>query len=275
MSHVYNLRPSLQWASQPETRLSAHPFAAANLPAEFIFGEDEPIDDQLQLGACTANMMDEIMWYMQEVLNLTPFHLSRLWQYYQERAREGTTASDAGASIADTVWVAQNMGIFNENQYPYTVSQFTTQPPGSLSTLAAKTKLIKSAMLQSDIATTKSWIFNGGGKPLPIAYGFGVYQQYETVGPDGMIAMPSGASLGGHANSKWGWSDSRQAWRVHNVWGSTSWGDHGKAWLPYSYPVFDHWGIAPLTVMPPTPVQVHASLVLTEVNGAQRRFTEA
>lgn len=251
-THPYNLRPSLEWVSHPEQRASAHPFAAASLPAEFVFGEDEPIDDQLQIGACTANMMDELLRYIQELLGLTPIQTSRLWAYWQERNFEGTTATDAGATIADTVRVARDLGFIPESQYPYNTGQFATQPPTSLLTLAAQHKgLIQATMLQTDLATQKSFMWNGGGKPLPIAYGFAVYQPFETVGANGMIPMPSGTALGGHANSLWGWSDARQAYRVHNVWG-LSWGDKGRAWIPYNYPRWDVWGVAP-KALPPTP----------------------
>jgi C1A family cysteine protease len=254
--HAYNLRPSLEWVSHPELRASAHPFAAVALPPEYVFGETEPNDDQGQLGACTANMMDELLRYMQELLGLAPFQTSRLWAYWQERNLEGTTGSDAGATIADTVKVARDLGFIPETQYPYVIAQFATQPPASLLTMAAAHKnLINTTMLQTDIVTTKSFIWNNGAKPLPIAYGFAVYQQYETVKLDGMIAMPSGQALGGHANSIWGWSDSRQAWRVHNVWGD-AWGDSGNAWLPYAYPRWDVWGVAPKAAPPPPPPPV-------------------
>ncbi len=77
--HPYNLRPSLEWVSHPENRLSAHPFAAANLPTEYTFGEGETIVDQGQLGSCTANMADEIMRYSEyspRLSTLTTFRSS-------------------------------------------------------------------------------------------------------------------------------------------------------------------------------------------------------
>src|ERR1041385_2774612 len=124
VSRVYNLRPSLEWASNPGDRLSVHPFAAANLPSVFTFGEDEPIDDQLNVGSCTANTMDEILWDCMLEMGMPPYHISRLWQYYKEREKEGTTNYDAGATIADTVWVPINLGFFPETLYPYITSKF-------------------------------------------------------------------------------------------------------------------------------------------------------
>lgn len=258
INRIYNLRPSLEWVSHPENRVSAHPFAATNFPGEFNTGESDAEVDQTQLGGCTANQMMALLID----LGIAPALASRLAQYYWERQREGTTTTDAGATIADTVWVAQNLGFIPETEWPYDISKFAVAPTPQMVADAAKNKgLIKSTMLQSDVVTQKSFIYNGDGKfPLPVIYGFAVYNQFESVGKDGNVAMPSGAILGGHANRRRGWSDSHRnldgslgAWRTDNCWGM-SWGDGGKCWLPYNYPIWDVWGIAPVTTPAPIPV---------------------
>lgn len=256
---VYNVRPSLQWVSEPENRVSVHPFAAASLPTDFLPEEDDDIVDQLQLGACTANQMMALIYDLMMNLGLAPFLGDRLNQYFLARQREGTQSVDSGATIADTVWVAQNYGFAKE--IDYNISRFTQPPTQQYLTEAAKNKNFFSAsMLQTDLATTKTFIYNGDGKmSLPIIYGFSVYQQYESIGTDGNVAMPSGASLGGHANRIRGWSDShvnldgsRGAWRGYNCWG-LSWGDRGRFWLPYNYPRWDVWGCKPNAAPTPTP----------------------
>lgn len=260
--HDYNLRPSLQWVARPDERVSVHPFAATTLPRRFVFGEDDPIDDQLQLGSCTANAMDEVIWAIMEELGVAPFHISRLWQYYQERLREGTVSIDNGATIADTVWVAKNLGFFPETLYGYDISKFNQAPPANLLNEAGKYKgVIDTMMMQTDVATSKVAMYNGDGlKPRPLIYGFAVYQQYESIGAYGAIMPPSGNALGGHANTKYGWDDDIYftgwpgpgGWRVHNVWGP-GWGQAGKAWLPYNYPLWDHWQVSPVLLPTPTP----------------------
>lgn len=265
--HEYNLKPSLLWVSRPDQRVAAHPFAAVTYPRRFIFGEQPALNlDQLQLGGCTANMIAAIIRFIM-TLSATPeraFVLSRLWQYYYEREREGTVNSDSGATIADTVWVTKEMGFFSESLYQYNINIFTQRPPANLMAEADRnSNLINTTMLQSDVATQKAFMFNGDGtKPLPIAYGFAVYNQYESVGSSGDVAMPTGPMLGGHANWRHGWDDDHRnldgslgAWWAGNVWGE-NWGLGGDCWLPYSYPIWDVWGVAPKAFAPiPVPPQ--------------------
>jgi C1A family cysteine protease len=51
---------------------------------------------------------------------------------------------------------------------------------------------------------------------------------------DGMIPLPGGRVLGGHAVALVGYSEERQAFLLRNSWGE-KWGDGGYAWLPYEW----------------------------------------
>src|SRR4051812_26457348 len=63
-----------------------------------------PVYNQGELGSCTANAIAGNLEFlqMQEALP-SPFTPSRLFIYYNERAMEGTIATDAGAMIRDGI----------------------------------------------------------------------------------------------------------------------------------------------------------------------------
>lgn len=76
--------------------------------------------------------------------------------------------------------------------------------------------------------------------------GFTVYSSINNVGSDGVVPMPGGTVVGGHAVLLTGYDDSRQLFKFKNSWGS-SWGNRGYGYLPYRYyltgQMRDNWSI--------------------------------
>src|SRR4051812_18490665 len=75
--------------------------------------------NQGELGSCTANAIAAAMEFDQMKEQLpTVFTPSRLFIYYNERAMEGTIASDSGAQIRDGVKSVGMQGVPPEDLWP-------------------------------------------------------------------------------------------------------------------------------------------------------------
>lgn len=93
-----------------------------------------PVEDQGQLGSCTANALVGALEFL-EIKDGAPFaDVSRLFVYYNERVIEVTVNQDSGAFIRDGIKSLAKQGVCTEPEWPYKISKFTTKPsPGLLS----------------------------------------------------------------------------------------------------------------------------------------------
>jgi C1A family cysteine protease len=192
-----------------------------------------PVYDQLRLGSCTANALACAMQFDLRKQGLNDFMPSRLFIYYNERVLERTTEEDAGAEIRDGAKTLHRMGVCSEQTWPYDVDAFTTQPPLVSYVQARDTKSVgygrvpRRALLAS--------LADGIG----FTVGFTVYDSFRNVGDNGVMPLPGGDVLGGHAVFVCGYEtlydvDGRLYFRVRNSWGP-DWGDAGYFWMPEHY----------------------------------------
>ena len=120
------------------TRILKLPPAVAELRQHF-----EPVWDQGQLGSCTGHGVGGVFEYMLRKEGLTDFQPSRLQIYYDERALEGTTQSDSGASIRDGIKVIAKNGVAPETLWPYTIAKFAVKPPAAVYAAALRNKALR------------------------------------------------------------------------------------------------------------------------------------
>jgi len=191
--------------------------------------------DQGDLGSCSANALGAAYEIMQIKNNEKDYFIpSRLFIYYNERAKEGTITEDSGAIIADGINVCTSMGVCPETLWPYTVSKFNVKPPQTCYTSAKEYKIIKSLNITQSLIQLKQSLVNG----FPIVFGFMVYASFESdqVAANGMMPMPVQGEecMGGHAVLCVGYDDSIQCFVVRNSWGP-NWGDKGYFYMPYAF----------------------------------------
>lgn len=204
-----------------------------------------PILDQLALSACTANSVAGTIRYLQMKEKLTRiFTPSRLAIYYWERARDGQTDNDAGATIEDQMAVVKTIGAPDEALWPYDVDQLTVEPPASV-LAAAATDIVPQELL---IVDGIDGIMDSLEQRRPVSLGFVVYSSFESteVAITGMVPMPVLKSWrklrlfgldtvsGGHAVWACGYDQVRKLLICCNSWG-THWGDAGFFYLPFDY----------------------------------------
>jgi len=230
--HAFGWHPSL-----PDIR--DYPMALAAAPASLPTKVDlrpqmPPIGDQGQLGSCTAWASLAAYRYELDKQKLADFDPSELAQYYWSRALEGTTASDAGATIRDAVKVIAKTGVAPEKLWPYNIDKFNQAPPSSAKQAAHRHVALEYQSVPRTLTALKSAL----AARYPVIIGISVYESFESnaVVHTGVVPMPSPSEelLGGHALLLVGYDDATQRFTTRNSWG-TSFGDHGYVYLPYAY----------------------------------------
>jgi C1A family cysteine protease len=194
-----------------------------------------PVYDQGQLGSCTANAISAAHQFDQMKQKLPgAFMPSRLFIYYNERAMEGTIASDSGAQIRDGIKSIGHQGVCPEKEWPYVITQFAVKPAPPCFTDALANTAITYARVPRMLPQMKSCLASG----YPFVFGFTVYQSFESqqVAKTGIVPMPAAneQTVGGHAVMTVGYDDSKQMFIVRNSWGPT-WGLAGYFMMPYAY----------------------------------------
>jgi hypothetical protein len=160
---------------------------------------------------------------------------SRLFLYYNERAREGTIHSDAGASLRDGLKSLVQQGVCPEYIWPYDVNDFATCPTRACYAAAQHSRAAVYRRVRHTIDDLKNCLAAG----FPIACGIAVYTSFEDSGvaQTGTVPLPNLAHeshLGGHAIVLVGFNDETEVFIFRNSWG-TQWGDAGYGTLPFAY----------------------------------------
>lgn len=193
-----------------------------------------PVYDQGQLGSCTANAIGAAIQFCRRKQQLPHFAPSRLFLYYNERAMEGTIASDAGAMIRDGIKCVARFGDCPEAEWPYDEAAFAQKPRPECYSVATHYQALQYQRIPQEINQIKQCLAEG----FPFVFGFTVYDSFETpfVAATGKMPMPEkfDTAVGGHAVMAVGYDDESQLLRVRNSWGD-QWGQAGYFVMPYEY----------------------------------------
>jgi len=211
-----------------------------------------PPFDQGQLGSCTGNAIANAIVYEQNRQLIFRVIPSRLFIYYNERAMEGTTASDSGAQIRDGFKTIAAQGACPEDSWPYTESQFAVKPPDSCYASALRDLVSSYLSVAQTVDAMRACLASG----FPFVFGFTVYESFESsqVAESGIVPMPAPGEpiVGGHAVLCVGYDDAAQQFIIRNSWGP-DWGQAGNCRMPYAYLAdaslcADFWTIRTLAV---------------------------
>jgi C1A family cysteine protease len=192
-----------------------------------------PVEDQGQLGSCTANALVGNLEFLQSKSGKPVTDFSRLFVYYNERAMEGTINEDAGAMIRDGVKSLVKLGVCTEKLWPYKIAQFAKKPLPSCFKQAADHQVTSYHRIVG-LRQMRQCLAEG----YPFVFGFSVYEGFESddVARTGMLELPGPTEkqLGGHAVCAVGYDDNAKRVIVRNSWGA-DWGLKGYFTMPYDY----------------------------------------
>ena len=194
-----------------------------------------PVWDQGQAGSCVGHACSAAFAYNAIRQGIDQWTPSRLFVYWNARALEGTTASDAGAQIRDGIKGLVEWGAPPETDWPYDDTKACVQPP-TQAFADAKQHLV-SSYLSVDQNVDAICTTLAGGEP--VVFGFSCYESFESdaVAQTGILNLPAAneAVVGGHAVCLVGYDDATSRFQVRNSWGP-DWGQqNGYFTMPYNY----------------------------------------
>ena len=191
------------------------------------------IEDQGQLGSCTANALAGALEFLERKDGVSFIDASRLFIYYNERVIEHTVRSDSGAMLRDGIKTLAKQGVCSEKKWPYKVSKFTAKPIAPCYKEALQRQITSYHRILT-VDEMRACLAEG----FPFVFGFTVYEAFESqqVAQTGVLNMPQPGerSMGGHAVMAAGYDDAQKRFIVRNSWG-TGWGQNGYFTMPYDY----------------------------------------
>ena len=200
-----------------------------------------PVEDQGNLGSCTAQACAGLVEYMERRASGRHVDASRLFLYKVTRKLMNWTG-DTGAFLRTTMKALVLFGAPPEEWWPYRISTFDREPEPFLYAYAANYQAVRYLRLDPLGAPAAERLKNVKAalvKGYAVMFGFSVYSSLSWSAD---IPYPAATDSqdGGHAVLAVGYDDKRPcgnapkgALLIRNSWGA--WGDQGYGWLPYQY----------------------------------------
>lgn len=204
-------------------------------PRVSLVTRDSPVYDQGHtLNSCSANAVGAALWFLERRHHPRAPSPSRLFLYYNERAREGLTGTNAPVSLRSGYKSVATQGVCAEAMWPYRDDRFAATPPPRCYDAALEHRAIRYFRLRRELVMFRSCLAEG----FPFTLGLSVCTSFETpaVQRTGAVPVPKAheRQLGGHAVLIVGYDDRRRLFTFQNSGGRT-WGHRGFGTLPYAF----------------------------------------
>jgi hypothetical protein len=191
------------------------------------------VEDQGQIGSCTANAAVGAMEYLYKRRQGHSPDLSRLFVYFNSRRIRGSTAVDGGAPICDAMASIVSFGACLEEIWPYDPAKFAFEPSQDAYADAMRHEAIQYSRVPSGRGSMQAL-----AQGLPVVFGSTFPQRcFEEAGRTGVMPIASPDEIyqvrSGHAMLVVGYDKNEQMFIVRNSWGQ-DWGDRGYCKIPFT-----------------------------------------
>lgn len=218
-------------------RYSASGSQVKKLPAKVDLRPHlSPVENQGALSSCVANAVAGAYEYLvRRHKEDSDYDVSRLFIYYNARAKQGEVEEDGGSVIADAIQGLREDGACSEATWPYEEDQVNEEPSQEAYDEASSFLVEDMQLVPCNLDAWRGALAEG----YPIIFGIGLYDSFDKQRKKGLVPMPSSkeasrASHAGHAMLCVGYSDPDRVFIVRNSWGE-DWGDDGYCYIPYDY----------------------------------------
>lgn len=159
--------------------------------------------------------------------------VSRLFIYYNARARDGMERTDGGCSIRSALKELNAKGYCWEKDWPYDWGKVNVRP-SSICFVQAK----EHAIVDYRCMLTNTEMMTCLAEGYPFVIGLSIFESFESKKSrlTGVIEMPTPkeSSRGGHAVLCVGYEKKTERYLMKNSWGE-GWGDDGYFTIPFEY----------------------------------------
>ena len=195
-----------------------------------------PVENQGGSNSCVANAVAGAYEYLvKRHRGDDAYDVSRLFIYYNARARSGSAHEDEGSIVADAIDSLREQGACSEQTWPYDESIVNEEPAPEAYEEAGQFLVEDMQHVPTSLDAWRAALAEG----YPIIFGMSLFGSFDKHRKPGLVPMPTPResardSHGGHAMLCVGYSDPDQLFIVRNSWGP-DWGDQGYCYIPYGY----------------------------------------
>ena len=200
------------------------------------------IEDQGDTNSCVANAVAGAYEYlMKRHRGEAGYDVSRLFIYYNARARSDEEVEDEGTAIEEAIEGLCEFGACSESSWPFDEDAVNEQPEDEAYEEAASFCIEDVSVLPTDLDAWKSCLADG----YPIIFALKLYRSFEDHRRAGLVPVPTPREQrredhAAHAMLCVGYSDRDQLFIVRNSWGPR-WGDAGYCYIPYRYVIDERY----------------------------------
>jgi len=186
--------------------------------------------------SCVGNAVGASIDFYYTKLGYPHSDPSRLFIYFNGRDLDGTPYEDIGCTIRNSIKGVVKLGVCSEESWPYIISNVIMRPYQTCYDEAISNKVSSYYRMDYVIDDFKQCLSEG----FPFTIGVRVFENFPMSTETGIIPMPSGKILGGHAMLVVGYISSIKMFIVRNSWGPL-WGENGYGFIPFEYVLNNGW----------------------------------